>query len=248
MLFTLSIKISQAPEHAVEVRSTNGTALWVEGTGGTENNDYGIRSEDDDSDGVFGWSHGTGNTDTGVTGRSEDSYGIYVFTTSAGQYGGYFEDPIYVNGGCTGCTMSYVAQNVSEQPLSPGDTARAVGVDAGLATRSPVIQVMSATPEHAVLGVVLGRVEMEMTEGSDDKKPGFHFGPVGGDAQPDDYLVVGVQGLAKVRVDSEARFQAGDLAHIDASSVTKDGYEASIGMAVDQPDADGMAWVLVGFH
>lgn len=249
LIFAVFAGRAWAQEHAIDVTGTDGTAVWVEGVGGEVNDNYGIYAEDDDNDGVFGWSFGDGDADTGVTGRAESGYGIYAFTLGSGQYGGYFADPIYVNGGCTGCTMSLVARNESAELLRPGDTTRVVGVDASLSPASPILKVMPGAPDQPVLGVVLGRVETVMLDASNDTQAGLHFGPIGEVALPGDHLIVVVQGLARVRLDAGAGVKAGDRISVGSSGATRVDEATTapvIGMAVEPPDTEGMAWVLVG--
>ncbi|MBN1484739.1 MAG: hypothetical protein JXA37_08450 [Chloroflexia bacterium] len=238
--------------HGGVITATDGLGLNAISAAGPSNAWWGIRGEgfaDDGGDGVFGWGHGSNNNATGLTGRAESGYGVYVFTGGAGQYGGYFADPIYVNGGCTGCSLRYTARNTSEIPLQPGDAVAATGVEPeteGL--QSPVMRVARATPGQTVLGVVVGRTTMTMAEaGLDDVQPGAQFGPVNGTAAPGDYLVIVVQGPAQVRA-AEAGIAAGDMVYLAAEGVSNATSGAAIGMALESVDSEGLVWVLVGFH
>lgn len=227
------------------INEPDGTALWVEGDGGTVSNDYGVRAVHDDGDGVFGWSMGSQSGDTGLTGRGENGYGVYGFTIN-GSYGLYTTENLFVGGSCVGCSMSLLARNESTGSLRPGDVTRAVGVDTELGTRSPVLEVQPAAPERPVLGVVLGRVEIDIVGASDDRQAGPHFGAIGGEALPGDFLVVVVEGLARVRAGSEATIRAGDWAYLGSTALTGVAEGPVVGMAVSEADAEGLAWVLVG--
>jgi len=184
-----------------------------------------------------------------LTARAKNGRAIYGFTDGAGQYAGYFDDPIYVSGGCTGCTSSYVGRNTSNLILRPGDAVRVSGLDAPLeGLETPIIQVAQANPDQAVLGVVVGRTTVEMIEGGDDSiQPGAQFGPVGGDAATGDYLIFVVQGPAKVRT-AGTKIQAGDMLYQASAGISTEAVGPAIGMALEAVDADGMVWVLVGFH
>jgi hypothetical protein len=83
--------------------------------------------------------------------------------------------------------------------------------------------------------------------GEDQAKPGPHYGPTGGAAEPGDYLIVAVQGLAQVRTDPGTALQAGDAVGVSSTGTATAVDAASFGMVLDEADADGLAWVLVGF-
>jgi hypothetical protein len=234
--------------HGATITGTAYSGIRVESLDGVDNDYYGIQSVGHAGDGVFGWSYGPNDTDTGVTGRGEEGYGIYAFSFGAGQYSGYFGDPIYVNGGCTGCSLLYVARNTSGNDLALGALVRAAGVETQLAgMQNPVMRVVPAGAGEKILGVVVGRTDMTMVEpGIDDAQPGAHFGPVGGTAAPGDYLVILIQGMAQVRVEPEAGIQIGDVVYAGAAGVTNLVGGDPVGMALDNVDADGLVWVLVG--
>jgi hypothetical protein len=239
---------AQGPTGAV-FTSTNGTTLYASGSGDSSIGDDGVNGVHT-GDGVVGESTSTGNLDNGVVGFSAGGYGIYGFSNGSGQYGGYFDDPISVNGGCTGCTMRYVARNTSQDPLQVGDVVQAAGIDAQMAgEQTPVMQVTRAESGDRVLGIVVGRTEMTIIEPSaaDDVQPGPHYGPVGGTAEPGDYLVIVVQGMAQVRVAPTAKIQTGDMIGVSAEGATRAVDAPSFGMVLDKVDSDGLAWVLVGF-
>ncbi len=243
------VALSAKGLHGAVITSTHGTALYASGTGDSPIGDDGVNGIHT-GDGVVGESTSTGNLDNGVVGFSAGGYGIYGFSNGSGQYGGYFDDPISVNGGCTGCTMRYVASNTSSSTLQQGDVVRTSGVDDSLAgAQQPVIEVASAESGENVLGVVVGRTEMTMVEpDTDDVQPGAHYGPVGGPAKPGDYLVIVVQGMAQVRLDPAAEVRTGDMIQASADGATKAVGTSSFGMVLDKADSDGLAWVLVGFE
>ena len=237
---------AQGPTGAV-ITGTDGTGLSVYASG-TTGGDDGLRGEHAAGDGVVGYSAGSNDLDNGVIGFTDGGYGVYGFSNAAGQYAGYFDGPIRVSS-CTGCTTAYVARNTSEASLQVGDVVRAAGIDAQMAgEQTPVMQVTRAESGDRVLGVVVGRTEMTMVEpGEDQVKPGPHYGPVGGTAEPGDYLVIVVQGMAQVRVAPTAKIQTGDMIGVSADGATRAVDAPSFGMVLDQVDSDGLAWVLVGF-
>ena len=239
--------VAEGPTGGI-ITGTDGTGLSVYASGSTGGDDA-LRGEHSGGDGVVGFSDGPGNLDNGVIGFTDGGYGVYGFSNAVGQYAGYFDGPISVNGGCTGCTMSYVTRNTSDSVLQVGDSVSPDGVEAKLTgMRQPVMQVAPAGTDDQVLGVVLGRTEVTMVEpGADDAKPGAHYGPVNGPAAPGDYLVVVVQGMAQVRVDQTAAIQSGDLIQASGDGAIEAVEAPSFGMVLEEANSEGLAWALVGF-
>lgn len=233
--------------HAAVITSTDGTGLQVYANGGGTNDEYGVWGNSQIGDGVFGWGFGTGATDTGITGRSEDGYGVYGFSVN-NSWGFYTPDDLYVGGGCTGCTLRYIGYNAADVTLQPGDSVRVVGVDTLEGMSTPVMQVAPAASGSHFLGVVVGFTEMLPVEpGIQDAQPGVHFGAVGGQAAPGEYLIIAVQGPAQVRA-AHAGIQAGDLVYPDSTGVTAEATGQAVGLALDDVDDEGLVWVLVGFR
>ena len=230
------------------ITGTDGTGLSVRASGSTGSDDA-VRGEHDTGDGVVGFSDGLSDLDNGVIGFTDGGYGVYGFSNAAGQYAGYFDGPIRA-GSCTGCSLSYIARNTSDSTLLTGDVVQTEGVDSLLAgAQQPVIQVGAAESGEQVLGIVLGRTEMTMVEpGTDDAKPGPHYGPTGGPTQPGDYLVVVVQGLAQVRVGSASRIQSGDSLGLSADGAPQAVDVAPFGTVLEPANEQGLAWVLIGFE
>jgi hypothetical protein len=238
----------EAVQHGALITSTDGTGLEIHSSGGGNGDDNAIEARGT-GDGIAAYSSGTDDTDYGMFASSEGGRGLGANTNTPGQYAGYFGDPIYVNGGCTGCTFRYMAYNDSAITLQPGDAVRAAGASFVEGMDSPVMNVVPAGAGDTVLGVVIGRTEMTIVrEGLDDLQPGAQFGPVGGSAAPGDYLVVVVQGPAQVKADPAASIQASDMIYLGTSGVTTEVNGPAIGMAIDEVDPEGLVWVLVGFH
>lgn len=189
------------------------------------------------------------------------SPGIVAHT--AGTYAGYFNGQLLVNGGCTGCTLIYVAQNTGAAPLEVGELVVAAGVGAALAGGTdPLLRVHQSGPAaQGVVGVVLSRAVVAPTE-----KEGKVLDSVqatDGAVQPGDYLLIVVQGLAQVKVaNGEAvtpgqRLMVGDIAGAargqrslqvqlaDGAGVAEIAETApTLGVALE-PAADGLVWMLV---
>jgi len=239
--------VAQGPTGAI-ITGTDGAGLSVNASGSAGGDDA-LRGEHSTGDGVVGFSDGASDLDNGVIGFTDGGYGVYGFSNAAGQYAGYFDGPIFAGGGCTGCTLSFVTRNTSDSLLQVGDSVSANGVEAKLAgTQQPVMQVAPSGTADRVLGVVLGRTEVTMVKpGADDAKPGAHYGPVSGPAEPGDYLVVVVQGMAQVRLDQTAEIQSGDLIQAGGDGAIEAVDAPSFGMALEEVNSEGLAWALVGF-
>lgn len=238
---------AQGPTGAV-ITGTDGSGLSVSASG-TTGGDDGVRGEHASGDGVVGFSDGPDGLDNGVIGFTDGGYGVYGFSNAAGQYAGYFAGPVHV-GSCIGCTLSYVARNTSDSTLRVGDVVQVAGVEPQVAgEQQPVIRVTAAGSSKQVLGVVAGRTTMTLVEpGADDARPGPHYGPTGGAAKPGDYLVVVVQGMAQVRTDPAHTLQVGDRIGLSADGTAEAVDAAAFGMVLEGADADGLAWILVGFE
>ncbi|MGD2156732.1 MAG: hypothetical protein PVG14_03100 [Anaerolineales bacterium] len=230
------------------ITSTDGIALEAHSYGGSPSiDDWGVMADSQLGDGVFGWGFGTDDADTGVTGRGENGYGVYGFSVN-GSWGLYTSDDLFVGGSCTGCALRYIGYNGSGGILQPGDTVSAVGVDILEGMSTPVMKVAPTTAGKTVLGVVVGSTDVFMVEaGTQDAQPGIHFGAVGDEAAPGDYLIIVVQGPAQVRV-ADASIEAGDIVYQATEGISAESNGPAIGMALDGVDADGRVWVLVGFH
>ena len=179
---------------------------------------------------------------------------------SDGTYAGYFNDQIYVTGGCTGCTLMYVAQNTGDAALEAGDLVAAAGVDSALTgSVDPVLRVQrSGAAAPGVVGVVFSRASVTPSE-----KEGVTLDSVqaaAGAVQPSDYLLIVVQGLTQVKIARDAaitpgqRLRASDAAGearglrtVEVDGVTLDEGSPTVGVALDAAE-NGMVWVMVALQ
>lgn len=128
-----------------------------------------------------------------------------VYASTNGTYSGYFANPIYVNGGCVGCSLAYLALNDGDQPLEPGDLVTVSGVDDSLAgTTMAILRVRRAEPGSAE--AIIGVVEAGATVVGSAKEGQYLESAerVEGPATPGDYLFLVVHGLAEVKADAAA--------------------------------------------
>jgi len=191
---------SSTASNQFRVRATNGAEVIA------NNSTYGGRFLNQGSfgDGLRAYgSVSNGNTYAALYAYNTGTSPAVYANTSAGSYAGHFADPIYVNGGCIGCILVYVARNDGAEPLEIGDVVAATGVEDPLAgSASPVLRVRLSGQGLGVAGVVLGRAEV-----SRDTKDGQALesaGRAAGPAAPGDYLFLVVQGIAQVKADASA--------------------------------------------
>jgi hypothetical protein len=191
---------SSSNTNQFRVRATNGAEFIANSTG------YGARFENGNAsgDGVRAYGNvSNGNNYAALYAFNTGTSPAVYANTTAGTYAGYFADPIYVNGGCIGCILVYIARNDGAEALEMGDVVAATGVEDPLAgSVSPVLRVRLAGQGLGVAGVVLGRAEVsrETKEGQALDTATRAAGP----AAAGDYLFVVVQGIAQVKADASA--------------------------------------------
>ncbi len=170
------------------------------------NSSYGARFENLSTlgDGVRAYGHvSNGNNYAALYAYNSGTSPAVYANTTGGTYAGYFMDPIYVNGGCTGCTLVYIARNDGAAPLETGDVVAAAGVDDPLlGSASPLLRVQLSGQGLGVVGVVLGRAEV--TRETKDGQAFDSAAQAAGPAAPGDYLFIVVQGIAQVKADASS--------------------------------------------
>lgn len=147
---------------------------------------------------------------TGRTSRADNNYGLYT------------PDNLYsLNYNFTGAVMQ-VMQNGGPEAMSPGDVVVFSGVNPAVgAVDSPVIVVSKADAANstAVAGVVFSRFNVEAIDPASESPDGVSDGRLGamevtpaGDAQPGEFVLVVVQGLAQVKASTlTGNIKPGDL-------------------------------------
>ena len=198
----------------------------------------------------------------GSNGLQVDSFGnhgIQVQGKLAGGlgYGGFIQNGLFLQGGCTGCSMRTMAVNRGSDILNTGDLVTIVGMEASeFAGVDQLMQVRAAANGEAVVGVVVGSAEA-MPHNDDTQTLGTRSGASVGNG---DYLSILIYGVTQVKVSEDGRsssIAAGDrLAIADTSrvralqTVEVNGVRLAedaptLGIALDTVDADGNVWVLV---
>jgi hypothetical protein len=139
---------------------------------------------------LYAWNNGT---DPGVVA------GTY------GTYAGVFWNPIYVDGGCVGCTLVQVGMNAGEDALEAGDLVAIRGLgDPMKGTDQPVllVQKAGASGTDTVIGVVQGKAAIVESVRDEEVKEGAEKAE--GPAASGEYLFIVVQGITNAKVDASS--------------------------------------------
>ena len=227
-------------------------------------------SSADSGEGVHG--NGTGSNTEGVLGTSVNAHGVAgysngsngslaigVYGQTTASWGLATNQHLWVGGNCTGCTVAFLARNDGAKPLEVGDVVSIAGIAPPLkGQQTPVLKVQRATnADKGFLGVVQARAtvdEMPLYNADATQAQAIEMpGMASGEAAPDEYLFVVVQGLARVRADASAgAIQVGDPvgpvgAAGLASRLSQDApFALAVGRALEPLDrGTGLIWVFV---
>jgi len=128
-----------------------------------------------------------------------------VVASSGGSYAGYFWNPIYVNGGCVGCSLVQIGLNAGDDPLEAGDLVAIRGLGDPLkGTDQPILLVQRAgmNGTDTVIGVVQGKAAIVESVRDDEVKEGAEKAE--GPAAAGEYLFIVVQGITNAKVDASS--------------------------------------------
>ena len=228
--------VGRADFHGVRVNSAGNAGLYVLET---------------DGDGVYVGSA----ADDGLYVASAAVSGVDVTGTD---WAGVFNGFIFVSAACFGCRQANFAINVGDQTLEPGDVVSTQGVVYTDFDTGPVLwQVLQAQSGTAVVGVVIGRAEVDIQDEHRPDETGKRLVPRAGAAQPDEYVTIVYSGPVQVKTaHGEAAITAGMrvTAATDGTvrpllTRTVEGMTVAEGapvLGVALEDAvDGLVWVLV---
>jgi hypothetical protein len=198
------------------------------------------------------------NTNSGL-----DWGAVYAYNTGSGAgvvggstagWAGYMKGNLRVTGTCTGCSLSYPAQNTGTAALQPGDLVAVSGMGEIMSgSTTPIIQVSALTAENsgAVFGVVHSAGRLVIGEPKDGSQVDDII-PLAGPAAPGDYVFIVVHGLVQVRVpETSASFKVGD--HLSVASLAEGlslqavepGGSPSLGQVMESTPTDGLVWVML---
>lgn len=207
----------------------DGSFVWNDGVDGTfaswdpnrfqvhaTNGAYFESTTPDYGDGLMVQNYGNGD---GIHTNTNSNLGTYygalyawnsgsdpgVVAGTYGTYAGIFWNPIYINGGCVGCTLVQVGKNAGEEALEAGDLVAIRGLgDPMKGTDQPVLLVQKAGTggTDTVIGVVQGKAVIVKSVRDEDVKEGAEKAE--GPAAPGEYLFIVVQGITNTRVDASS--------------------------------------------
>ncbi len=252
--------VNGAGLHGVEVRSATYDGVVVNSAGRD-----GVKVNSADGDGMEVHSAGEDGVeiqsagDDGLDVNSADDNGLAV--SGATNWGINVIGDVRITGICEGCGMAAFARNSGHTVLEPGDVVAVRGITHTDWPNTPVVvDVELAAGPDAVIGVVVGRAELDNDE---EEKDEVGLVPREGSAQPGEYVSIIVSGLAEVKASAVAapikegmRLTAADLAgHARAvRTVEVQGVQIAentpvLGIALESLEAgQDLIWVLVNPH
>ena len=199
------------------------------------------------------------NASTGLAVYGDDtSIGLLIQPENP-DWAGVFDGDVQITGSCTGCRLATIGVNVGNRPLQPGDIVAIQGVSPGIQGQAEFLwQVTPFEPGLTPIGVVAGRMELVTYDHlNPDGQPAQYLAPRPGAVIPGGTVDIITYGPVQVRVQPDAAITPGD--HVIAAAegqgrpmniATADPVDmlSSIGIALSEPDADGLVWVLVNGH
>jgi hypothetical protein len=193
----------------VDFASTNSNTFRVRATNGAEfvanNAGYGlIAANNGAGDGLRAMTNSSAGSNWAAVYAVNLGTSPAVYADSAGTYSGYFLDNIYVDGNCVGCTTAFLAVNDGDRVLEIGDLVAAKGLlDPVAGSGQPTLAVGLAGGNNlGVIGVVQGRVALTSSEKDGVESQSMELAE--GAVSPGEYLLVVVQGFARIKIDASA--------------------------------------------
>lgn len=196
----------------------------------------------------------TASPPTGAYGAkiiSENYRGLYV-DSAPGYFSAVFNQPIDVGpwlapeaGGCIGCTISYISQNVGTSTINPGDYVAVAGVMVDQDLGRPIMLVHKAnSASDPIIGIAGGAMERSPVGDFYGTKTGG-YDPTGGPAESGAYLSVVVQGLVQANVGADSGLLIGDRITLSEGSVASvEAGQPAVGRILSEVDRSGFAWVM----
>lgn len=246
--------IGRADEVGVQVNSAGDNGVQVDFAGAN-----GVYVGSVLDDGVKVYSTG----DDGLQVSFAGGDGVYVY--SATDYAGYFGGDIYVTGSCIGCVHVEFGVNSGAASLEPGDIVTVLGTIANKLAGQPLLmQVSVAAYGETAIGVVQGQAELQQNreeqieENGESRETADRLVPSEGAARPGEYVTIAIYGPVQVKasqigsqitagtrlaVDENGRARPLQTTEVNGIQVAESA--PTIGIALDQPSADGLVWVLV---
>jgi hypothetical protein len=251
------VQVNWSGDDGVHVFQAGDDGVYVDRSGA-----YGVRVDRSGDHSVYVTNAGDDGvaigsaTGDGLDVNSAGDNGLEV--SSATDWEIYVTGDVRITGNCSGCATAAFARNTGQKPLELGDVVAVRGITHTDWPGTPVlVDVELAAASDAVIGVVVGRAELD---DAGDEKDEVGLVPREGPAKPGEYVSIIVSGLAEVKASAVAapikegtRLTAADLAgHARAvRTVEVQGLQiaenaAALGVALEGLETgQGLIWVLV---
>jgi hypothetical protein len=190
---------------------------------------------------------GTATYNMGAYVTSNQNAGAIIKTNVPGSYVGLLIDGSLniINGGCTGCVISYIGFNTGTTDIQKGDLVALIGVQVDASTQQPILQVQRASSSaDIIIGVSVGPAASPSDPTrSSPATPGKSGAEITAQGE---YVQVMISGLAQVRVNSTGISLGSYLtAGSDGMVLTTDA-ASSYARVMSEVDANGFVWALFG--
>jgi hypothetical protein len=203
--------------------------------------------------------HGFQVHQAGVTGFYANNAAEDGIDVRGDDLAGFFGGDVQITGSCNGCELATFAVNVSEETLAPGDLVAIQGMrSSGNDSVPALMEVVKAVEGQAVVGVVAGLAEIREQDEPRPTEIGLRLIPRDGAAKPGEYLAIIYSGPIQIRASELGGAISPGLRLTVASdglarplqTVEVDGVMLSesapvIGIALSEPDENGLVWVLL---
>jgi hypothetical protein len=246
------IVVNNAGNPSTNTSSSFNNGVEIGGTGGD-----GIFLGRADRDGV--------RVDTigldGFQANQVEDNGVEINSYSGMDLAGYFNGDVQITGTCSGCRVATFGINLGETTLESGDvvTVRGTRTDQALVGTTPALMEVDQAQEGAtVIGVVVGRAELDTGDGADDRTTP-HLVPRTGPAKPGAYVTIVTHGPMQVKASSIGSIEAGmrltaagngavrALQTTTVNGVMVAEFASTVGIALENGTtaAEGLLWVFV---
>ncbi|MGH2538664.1 MAG: capsid cement protein [Candidatus Promineifilaceae bacterium] len=219
-LYNAGIRLKVPNEGGLRVGPSVDYSLVISNTTGSD----GVRVNDTGDDGIqIGSSPDYPNYGVYIPSPGVATYGLWPNTAeAAGEWALYTVDNIEA-GNVFAAGFSLLAKVDGSRALTAGDVAAVAGVAdplPGGAQPIPLVR-LSAAPNDGVIGVVTGRRVWQLAPGKEAEGE-YALQSAEGPAQPGEYVMLAVLGVAEVKVAPGATIAAGDrLTAADAAGTAR---------------------------
>lgn len=266
--FDDGVRVGSANNRGMSISTVGNDGVYVAQAGAPSNYFSNADSNGFEVAGAEGYGLYVGRADAGgVRVEETNETGVHVIWASYGiettgyNMAAFFNGDIHYSGSCVFCRLAAFAVNAGDRTLAQGDVVALAGLqETDMDTGSLLLEVVPADARLPLMGVVVGRAELTMSNDPQPGETGKRLVPRDGASAPGDYVTVVYSGPMQVRVDASegavaagARLMASERpGHARAGrTVTIDGVElgengSALGVALEPlATGEGLIWVLV---